>query len=175
MSMSRDRIRRMKLQHQAEGYLELGMSQQALDVLGRLGDGGGADLHTLYLQGEALRGLGRYAEALGTLLRVTKAEPENVRAWLALGWCHKRTGRIDLAIDALEAARSADPDEPLILYNLACYWSLAGGKRQALGYLERALAMDPAYRRLVDAESDFDSLRADPDFQAVCDGSQTTG
>ena len=66
--------------------------------------------------------------------RVTEAEPENVRAWLALGWCHKRTGRIDLAIDALEAARNADPDEPLILYNLACYWSLAGesGSRWAI-------------------------------------------
>ena len=35
--MSQNRIRRMKLQHQAEGYLELGMSQQALDVLDRLG------------------------------------------------------------------------------------------------------------------------------------------
>ncbi len=175
MSMSKDRIRRMKLQHQAEGYLELGMSQQALDVLSRLGDSGDADLHTLYLQGEALRGLGRYAEAVGTLGRVTAAEAENVRAWLALGWCHKRTGRIDLAIDALEAARSADPEEPLILYNLACYWSLAGGKRQALEYLERALAMDPAYRRLIDAETDFDALRSDPAFQAVCDGSKTTG
>ncbi len=131
MTMSKDRIRRMKLQHQAEGYLELGMSQQALDVLSRLGDSGDADLHTLYLQGEALRGLGRYAEALGTLGRVTKAEPENVHAWLALGWCHKRTGRIDLAIDALEAARSADPEEPLIHYNLACYWT--PGRRKAAG------------------------------------------
>ncbi len=80
----------MKLQHQAEGYLELGMSQQALDVLNRLGDSddGDADLHAFYLQGEALRGLGRYGEALAALGRVTKAEPENVHAWLAVGWCH---------------------------------------------------------------------------------------
>jgi Flp pilus assembly protein TadD len=165
----------MKLQHQAEGYLELGMSQQALDVLHRLGDDGDADLHALYLQGEALRGLGRYAEALAALGRVTKAEPENVHAWLAVGWCHKRTGRLDLAIDALEAARAADPEEPLIHYNLACYWTLAGGKRQALGYLERALALDASYRGLIDGETDFDSLRSDPDFQAVCAGKQTTG
>ena len=167
----------MKLQHQAEGYLELGMSQQALDVLNRLGDSddGDADLHALYLQGEALRGLGRYGEALAALGRVTKAEPENVHAWLAVGWCHKRSGRLDLAIDALEAARAADPEEPLIHYNLACYWTLAGGKRQALGYLERALALDASYRGLIDGETDFDALRSDPDFQAVCAGKQTTG
>ena len=35
--------------------------------------------------------------------------------------------------------------------------------------------MDAGYRRLIDGEADFDSLRSDPDFQAVCDGSQTTG
>ncbi len=175
MATSRNRIRRMKLQHQAEGYLELGMWQQALDALNRLGDSGDADLHTLYLQGEAWRGLGRYAEALDVLGRVTKAEPENVHAWLAVGWCYKRSGRIDLAIDALEAARAADPEEPLIQYNLACYWSLAGGKRQALAYLERVLAMDASYRGLIDGEADFDSLRSDPDFQALCLGSQTTG
>jgi Flp pilus assembly protein TadD len=174
MPMSRNRIRRMKLQHQAEGYLELGMPQQALDVLARL-DPADADWHTLYLQGEALRGLGRCEEALPPLARVIEAEPENVRAWLALAWCQKRVRRLDQAIFSMESALAADPEEPLIHYNLACYWSLAGGKRQALGYLEQALAMDGSFRRMIDAESDFDSLRSDPDFQSLCNGSQTTG
>ena len=174
MPMSRNRIRRMKLQHQAEGYLELGMSHQALNVLARL-DAADADWHTLYLQGEALRGLGRCDEALTPLARVVEAEPENVRAWLALAWCQKRTGRLDRAILSMENALAADPEEALIHYNLACYWSLAGGKRQALGYLEQALAMDGSFRRMIDAESDFDSLRSDPDFQSLCNGSQTPG
>ena len=175
MAMSRNRIRRMKLQHQAEGYLELGMPQQALDVLGRVGEAGDIDARTLYLQGEALRSLGRCADALTVLRRVAEKEPESIHVWLAIGWCYKRTGHLELAIEALEAALAADPEEALIHYNLACYWCLAGGKRQTLMYLEQALILDSSYRSMIEGESDFDAMRADPDFQAVCDGSKTTG
>jgi tetratricopeptide (TPR) repeat protein len=182
-----DRIRRMKLQHQAEGYLELGLPQQALDVLGRLGDAdgasgaggaggaGNADVRTLYLRGEALRSLERYADAIVPLGKVAELEPENVQVLLALGWCHKRTGHIDRAIEALETALAADNDEPLIRYNLACYHSVAGDKRRALTYLEQALALDPNYRLLVEHEPDFDPLRGDPEFQTICEGSRTRG
>ena len=141
------------------------------------GPGGrtGADVRTLYLQGEALRSLERYADAIVPLRKVAELEPENVQVLLALGWCHKRTGRIDLAIEALETALAADNDEPLIRYNLACYHSVAGDKRHALAYLEQALALDPNYRLLIDHEPDFDPLRGDPEFQAVCEGSRTRG
>ena len=78
-----------------------------------------------------------------------------------------RTGRIDLAIGALEQAGEVAPDEALVQYNLACYCSLAGDKQQALAYLARALAMDAHYRDLIGAEADFDPIRSDPDFQAI--------
>ncbi len=169
-----DRIRRMKFQHQAEGYLELGLPQQALDVLARLG-AGSADARTLYLQGEALRSLERYADAISPLRKVAELEPENTQVLLALGWCHKRCGRIDLAIEVLEAALAADGDEPLIRYNLACYHSVAGNRRGALTFLEQALSLDPNFRSLIDHERDFDSLRTDPEFQAICDGARTGG
>ena len=132
-------------------------------------------MRTLYLQGEALRALERYADAIVPLRKVAELEPENVQVLLALGWCHKRTGRIDLAIEALETALAADNDEPLIRYNLACYHSVAGDKRHALAYLEQALALDPEYRLLIDHEPDFDPLRGDPEFQAICEGSRTRG
>ena len=58
---------------------------------------------------------------------------------LALGWCYKRTNRLAQAIDSLERALREHPDEALLHYNLACYWSLAANGPKALGRtLDRA-------------------------------------
>lgn len=164
---TRDRIRQKQLERQAEGYLELGMPQQAMDAIARLRSPSELSPHALFLQGEALRCLLRHQEALVPLSRAAQAEPDNVHVWLAMGWCYKRIARVDLAIRALERALEAAPDDPLIHYNLACYHSLAGNKQRALQYLSRAFSFDPEYRALVEAEPDFDPLRSDPDFQAM--------
>ncbi len=164
------RVRRIKLQREAEGYLELGLSRRALDVLARMGDPTRLDGHSLYLWGEALRDLGRFEDALTPLGRASEIEPENIHIWIALGWCQKRLGRLDLAIESLEEALAADPDESLIHYNLACYWSLTGNKQRAMEYLEKSLALDSSYARRTATEPDFDPIRDDPEFQAVVKG-----
>ena len=164
---SRHRLRVKRLERQAEGYLELDMPNQALDVLARLGDDSQLGSHGLYLSGEALRALERYEESLVYFDRAVQLAPGNIRVWLAMGWCHKRTGRIDLAIEDLEQARGAEPSEPLVHYNLACYLSLAGEKHRAISHLSEAISINPEFRALVDEEPDFDSLRSDPQFQAL--------
>jgi Flp pilus assembly protein TadD len=162
-----DRIRRQQLLLQAEGYLELGMARHALDVLTRCGDPETLPDHGLYLQGQCLRELGRYHDALGPLSRAAQACPDNISIWLALGWCYKRTGKLDRAIEALEEALAVEPEDALVHYNLACYWSLAKNKRQAITYLSRAFDLEEGYRALVGDEPDFDPIRDDPAFRAL--------
>jgi tetratricopeptide (TPR) repeat protein len=165
-------IRRSKIQREAEGYLELGMPKHALRALARLGDPTDYGPHILFLWGEALRALSRYEEALVPLGQSAEAAPENVHVWIALGWCHKRTGRVDLAIQSLEKALVIDPDAALLHYNLACYWRLIGNKRRTLKYLSHSLAIEPGYRDLIDDEPDFDNFRFDADFQALREGAE---
>ena len=98
-----------------------------------------------------------------------------MRICVALGWCYKRTGRLDLAIEALEKALILEPSEAMLRYNLACYLSLAGHKGRALRHLSQALSLEPAYCQMVDEEPDFDSIRADPEFQAVCEAARQQG
>jgi Flp pilus assembly protein TadD len=152
---------------QAEGYLELGMASHALALLERWGEGDALPEHVLYLKGQVLRELGRYREALEPLTRAAHCNPDNVSAWLALGWCYKRTGKLDRAIESLEEALSVEPNDALVHYNLACYWSLARNRKQALAYLAKAFDLQDEFRSLVADEPDFDSLRSDPAFQAL--------
>ena len=65
----------------------------------------------------------------------------------------------DAAADAMRAAL-ARGEEPMVLYNLACYESLAGRHDDALAHLRRAVELDRSYRALADEDPDFEPLRA---------------
>jgi tetratricopeptide (TPR) repeat protein len=178
-----NRLYRQQLVREAEGYLDLALvfgdqwilptairdrlAQRSLNVVDHLAENTTASPQIQLIKGQALRTMERFKEALEPLSEAAQADPQNVDTWLALGWCHKRTGRIDLAIESLEEALDVEPGSGIINYNLACYWSLARNKRQALAYLSQALALDSGFRHLIDGEHDFDSMREDPDFQAM--------
>lgn len=162
-----NRFRVQRALREAEGYLELGMPQTALDLLAGIQDPGTFRGQQLYLSGEAWRAMERFHEAVVALEQASDLIPSKLDVWLALGWCRKRTGRLDLAIEALERAEEVSPGEALIQYNLACYWSLAGKKQRALKYLQRAISTDAHFRDLIGDEPDFDPIRSDPEFRAL--------
>jgi tetratricopeptide (TPR) repeat protein len=162
-----NRVRSQRILREADGYLELGLPQQALNSLDRMKEPTTFKGQKLYLTGEAFRAMQRYSEASDVLEESADLSPSNIQVWLALGWCYKRTGRLERAISALERAHEIAPQEPIIYYNLACYYSLTAQKQRALDYLSQALAMQPDYRDMIGDERDFDPLRSDPDFQAL--------
>ena len=177
------RIIRQQAIREAEGYLDLSMglteqlslafelqvqlAERALEALQRAGRSSGKQSHVLYLTGQAYRVMKQYHEAVPSLKAAAELDPDNIFTWLALGWCHKRTNRLDLAIESLERALVAESQEAILHYNLACYWSLAGNAQLAIQYLAQSLTIDPSYRDLVGMESDFDPIRDTPEFQSV--------
>jgi tetratricopeptide (TPR) repeat protein len=86
---------------------------------------------------------------------------------LALGWCYKRLGRLADAVESLEHAVVIDPNLGIAHYNLACYLALIGRTKLALRHLGAAVELDGDFRDRAAHESDFDSIRNDPEFQAV--------
>jgi tetratricopeptide (TPR) repeat protein len=164
---SLERVQRQQRLRHAEGYLELGMPGHALQALADFTDPDATPHMAFYLRGEAYRELKQFGDAIASLRKASDEMPGNLHVWLAMGWCYKRIQRIDLAIEALEEALEAAPDEAIVHYNLACYWSLAGNKRQSILFLSRAFEIDGAFRDKVAEESDFDPIREDPNFQRL--------
>jgi uncharacterized Ntn-hydrolase superfamily protein len=64
------------------------------------------------------------------------------------------------AADAMRRALERG-EEPMLLYNLACYESLAGEREGAVAHLRRAVALDESYRALASEDPDFDPVRAE--------------
>lgn len=178
-----ERLRRQQLLREAEGYLDLlttggpkwpvasevrnRLVERTLRLLDEIPANMARAGELLLLRGQALKLAERCAEAIGPLRDAAEIEPENLEIWLALGWCYKRVGRVDLAVEALEEALGVAPDQALVHYNLACYWALARNVPMAAEYLTHAFELDSNYRDLVADEPDFDAIRRDPEFRAV--------
>ena len=164
MSQIIDRIRRRL--SEAEGYLGLNMPERALEILQSQTDWATMQFEASYLTGETFRVLGNHREALKPLEVAAKLRPGDVGVAVALGWCYKRTHRLAQAIDSLARALRTNPNVPILHYNLACYWSLAGHVRKALDALATALDLDvdSEIRMMIPAEPDFNLIRSEPEF-----------
>ncbi len=161
------RARREKLISAAQGYLEFDLAERALEALDAIVDPEEAKFMVLSLRGQALRMLDRYEEALVPLEAASAINPKNIDTLLARAWCYKRTDRLSRAIEVMDEACRISPKTGVLLYNLACYWALAGQKSQALSWLGRAIRLDRSLLKLVDEEHDFDLLRHDAEFQRL--------
>lgn len=54
----------------------------------------------------------------------------------------------------------AQAEDALLLYNLACYESLAGHADDAVAHLRRAIELDQSHRALAAQDADFDQIRS---------------
>jgi hypothetical protein len=70
----------------------------------------------------------------------------------------------------LEALIAANPQYPMLVYNLACSESLSGHTDAAIDHLRRAIAGSEKHRNDARADSDFDPIRDEPAFQELMGG-----
>ncbi len=152
---------------EAEGYLTLGMAEKCLTILQTRVNWQSMPFESNLLAGLAFRELKDYRTAIVHLEKANRLKPDEMDISLALGWCYKRTNRLAQAIDALTRAVIRNKSEPLLHYNLACYWSLAGNVAHAVENLQKALKLAPQMIFMVPSETDFDPIRHDPVFQAL--------
>ena len=89
---------------------------------------------------------------------LVRRDPNYVDALQLLGDHYTQRGRISEGLKVDERLARLEPRNPLVFYNLACSYSLAGEFDQAATALEKALQL--GYR-------DFEWLAKDPDLKPL--------
>ena len=67
----------------------------------------------------------------------------------------------------LRRALAEHGEDAALLYDLACFESLAGDEAEAVAHLTRAVELDPGMRRSARADADFEGLRGNVAFVAL--------
>jgi tetratricopeptide (TPR) repeat protein len=90
-------------------------------------------------------------------------EPSPWEAWLAAKPLLD-AGQPDRGAAIFLAALERHPGNPNVLYNLACFESLAARPDDALAHLVEAIELDPRMREWAQTDEDFEAIREDPRF-----------
>jgi adenylate cyclase len=132
------------------------------------------DYQAIYLSAEVLVKLGRRDEALeasrqGVKLADAHLElnPDDARAWYLSSAALMRLDQPDQALERARRASMIDPEDPAVLYNVGCTYALAGKAEEAIDHLDRAVQNGFGQREWVENDSDWDSIRDEPGFQAI--------
>ena len=145
----------------------LDMPEHALRELDAIADPERCRFPINQLRGEALRRNGDYDSALSAYDCALEQQPTDLSVLLGIADCYRHTDRLSRAVGALQQAYRADPEQPVVMYRLACCYALLGEKQKALSWLGRAVRSDASLRALLPHDHDFDHLRNDPDFQFI--------
>lgn len=105
--------------------------------------------------------------ALGTLERHIKLNPHDTRALYFAAQNLYRVGEKGKAATMAEQALKQAQDEPVVLYNVACFYAEQGDKERAIDLLERAVDLGWGDRAWMAHDSDLDPLHEHPRFKAL--------
>jgi len=132
------------------------------------------DYQAIFLSATPLVKLGRRDEASDADRQGVKVadahlelNPDDARAWYLSAGALMRLGQRDQALERARRALAIDPEDAGLLYNVACVYALAGSSEEALDHLDKAIQNGFGQREWLENDSDLDSVRGEPRFQAL--------
>ncbi len=141
----------------AQGYLELGMAEEALAELSTLTlESVDPDLVELRLH--ILMQAKRWTEALSAAEELLRLTPEALPGYIHGAFALHELGRTEEARNLLLKGPAELRKDPTFHYNIGCYEAVLGNREAALLSLERSFSLDDTYR---------DFARRDPDLMLV--------
>jgi len=104
---------------------------------------------------------------IGFMEGVVQRDPRCADAWKVLSEDYARRSKFTEGLKAGEHLARMQPDDPSVLYNLACCYSIARQVDQSLGALSQAIAKGFDDFKWMLKDPDLGNLRKDPAFKKV--------
>lgn len=142
-----------------EGYLQLGLLEDALDELERMPAPGKGRPEWLQLKVAALVKAVRWEEALVCCEELIRRAPESHHGYIHASFCLHELGRTLEARNRLLAAPRFVTEQALFYYNLACYEAQLENPDEAATLLRIAFRRDGSLCRVAISDRDLEPLR----------------
>ncbi|HJT81899.1 MAG TPA: hypothetical protein VJ719_11935 [Chthoniobacterales bacterium] len=144
-----------------EGFIDLGMYEEAERELNELDPAYLAFEETLVMQLCVFAGLQKWKEARDLAISLADQDPNNAQwtIWSASAAC--RLQSVEAAKKILVQALDSHPDNANIHYNLSCYETRLRHFHKAQRHLLRAIQLDPRFRLLAMDDADLQPLFAE--------------
>ncbi len=154
-----------------------GQFEKAAELFLKASHAGPADFQALSLRALCFRALHRDAEArqayqqcLQRIENHLQLNPDDVRAVYMKSGSLAGLGQPAQALEWSDRALSMDPEEPSVLYNVACNYSLLNQTEKALDCIEKAFDKGFGHREWMEFDPDFLSIKNHPRFKALMRG-----
>ena len=151
----------------ASGYLDLKMYDDAMTEADKAISLSPDLPQAIIIKSAVLCQANRLREAEPFMAQLAELSPSDSAIWINLAYIRRRTQSIDAAVDTLQRAFDANPQDALAHYNMACYRAVQHREEEAIELLKNALHLDPKLKALARAEPDFVGLREVPAFQKL--------
>lgn len=154
-----------------------GQYEKAAELFLKASEASPADFQALSLRGLCFRALHREAEAHATFQQALKKienhlqlNPDDVRAVYMKSGSFISLGDRAQGIEWSDRALSMDPEEPSVLYNVACNYALLNETEKALDCLEKAFDKGFGHKEWMEHDPDFLSIKNHSRFKALMRG-----
>jgi adenylate cyclase len=157
-------------------YSSQGNFHKAIEMYKKAREVNPLDYQSMMFLGQAFASLGQKHDemkarvaSIELIERHMEMNPHDTRALCIAANQLSNVGEFARGEKMAEEALVRGKDEPLVLYNIACFFSVKGDTDRAIELLEDAVQKGWGDKAWLETDSDLDPVRKDPRFQALLD------